>query len=165
MAFSQGYKILWFTGIAFVILPHLNLGLLSDYKICGDSECESKFETFSYCLSSFYYTMPSLFEDIFIYFKVFCIYCIKAFFVCFCVSAKCICLFACVFVCTGLLSRVQAIRDHHGKDCRFLSFRRGDSIFVYHKLTGKREDLWAGTVSLLFYLISLICVYLSLRRI
>lgn len=52
------------------------------------------------------------------------------------------------FVCVGLMSRVQATRDHHGKDCRFLSFRRGETIFVYHKLAGKRGDLWAGTVSL-----------------
>ncbi|XP_075964740.1 cTAGE family member 5 [Anarhichas minor] len=44
------------------------------------------------------------------------------------------------------MSRVQATRDHHGEDCRFLSFRRGDTIFVYHKLTGKREDLWAGSI-------------------
>ncbi|TKS86327.1 Melanoma inhibitory activity protein 2 [Collichthys lucidus] len=44
------------------------------------------------------------------------------------------------------MSRVQAIRDHHGKDCRFLSFKRGDIIFVYHKLAGKREDLWAGSI-------------------
>uniref|UniRef100_A0AAQ6ISW9 SH3 domain-containing protein n=2 Tax=Anabas testudineus TaxID=64144 RepID=A0AAQ6ISW9_ANATE len=86
MAFSHACKILWFTGSILVILPCFNLGLLSDYKICGDPECES------------------------------------------------------------LLSRVQATRDHHGKDCRFLNFRRGDTIFVYHKLTGKREDLWAGTI-------------------
>ncbi|XP_049453034.1 transport and Golgi organization protein 1 homolog [Epinephelus fuscoguttatus] len=86
MAVSQAYKILWGTSIFFMILPHLNLGLLSDYKICGDSACES------------------------------------------------------------FMSRVQAIRDHHGKDCRFLSFRRGDTFFVYHKLTGKREDLWAGSI-------------------
>ncbi|XP_054469425.1 transport and Golgi organization protein 1 homolog [Anoplopoma fimbria] len=86
MAVSQADKILWCTGIVFVILPHFNVGLLSDYKICGDSECER------------------------------------------------------------LMSRVQATRDHRGKDCRFLSFRRGDTIFVYHKLTGKREDLWAGTI-------------------
>ncbi|KAM7404050.1 hypothetical protein PAMA_004461 [Pampus argenteus] len=86
MAVSQAHVFLWGTGIVFVILPHLNMGLLSDYKICGDSECES------------------------------------------------------------LMSRVQAIRDHHGKDCRFLSFRQGDTIFVYHKLTGKREDLWAGSI-------------------
>eukprot|EP00064_Thunnus_orientalis_P004500 superscaffoldBa00000409_g4512 len=45
-----------------------------------------------------------------------------------------------------MMSRVQATRDHHGKDCRFLSFRRGDTILVYHKLTGKREDLWAGSI-------------------
>ncbi|XP_034083545.1 transport and Golgi organization protein 1 homolog isoform X3 [Gymnodraco acuticeps] len=86
MAVSKANIILWCTGIAFVILPHLNLGMLSDYKICGDSECES------------------------------------------------------------LMSRVQAIRDHRGKDCRFLSFRRGDTIFVYHKLTGKRNELWAGSI-------------------
>lgn len=53
-------------------------------------------------------------------------------------------------VCVGLLSRVQAIRDHRGKDCRFLSFRQGDTIFVYHKLTGKRNDLWAGSVCVIF---------------
>ncbi|CAK6962038.1 melanoma inhibitory activity protein 2 [Scomber scombrus] len=86
MAVSQAYIFLWGAGIVFVILPHLNLGLLSDYKICADSECAS------------------------------------------------------------LMSRVQAIRDQRGKDCRFLSFRKGDSIFVYHKLTGKREDLWAGSI-------------------
>ncbi|XP_029316261.1 cTAGE family member 5 [Cottoperca gobio] len=44
------------------------------------------------------------------------------------------------------MSRVHAIRDHHGKDCRFLSFRQGDTIFVYHKLSGRREDLWAGSI-------------------
>lgn len=27
-----------------VALPALSLGLLSDYKICGDVECESKFK-------------------------------------------------------------------------------------------------------------------------
>ncbi|XP_036981107.1 melanoma inhibitory activity protein 2 isoform X3 [Acanthopagrus latus] len=86
MAVSQSYNVLWSTGILLVILPHFSLGLLSDYKICGDSECES------------------------------------------------------------LMSRVQAIRDHRGKDCRFLSFRKGDTIFVYHKLTGKRDDLWAGSI-------------------
>ncbi|XP_056282436.1 transport and Golgi organization protein 1 homolog isoform X3 [Pseudoliparis swirei] len=86
MAVSLAHRILWATGYVFVILPHFSLGLLSDYKICGDSECES------------------------------------------------------------LMSRVQATRDHHGKDCRFLSFRRGETIFVYHKLAGKRGDLWAGTI-------------------
>ncbi|KAG7510787.1 melanoma inhibitory activity protein 2 [Solea senegalensis] len=82
MAVSRVYWFLWIT----VCVPHIAVGLLSDYKICGDSECES------------------------------------------------------------LMSRVQAIRDHRGDDCRFLSFRRGDNIFVYHKLTGRRDDLWAGTI-------------------
>lgn len=59
----------------------------------------------------------------------------------------CVTLSLCVFA--GLMSRVQAIRDHRGKDCRFLSFRKGDTIFVYHKLTGKRDDLWAGSVRLI----------------
>ncbi|XP_010780427.1 melanoma inhibitory activity protein 3, partial [Notothenia coriiceps] len=86
MAVSKANSIMWCTGIVFVILPHLNLGMLSDYKICGDSECES------------------------------------------------------------LMSRVQAIRDHRGKDCRFLTFRRGDTIFVYHKLTGRRNEFWAGSI-------------------
>ncbi|XP_019909675.2 melanoma inhibitory activity protein 2 isoform X3 [Esox lucius] len=61
-------------------------GMLSDFKLCGDSECES------------------------------------------------------------LLSRVRATTDHSGKDCRFLTFKRGDVIFVYHKLSGKRDDLWAGSI-------------------
>ncbi|XP_008398042.1 cTAGE family member 5 isoform X2 [Poecilia reticulata] len=70
----------------FMLFPDLNVGLLSDYKICGDPECESP------------------------------------------------------------MSRVQAVKSHEGKDCRFLNFRRGDTIFVYHKLTGKREDFWAGSI-------------------
>ncbi|KAF7664743.1 hypothetical protein LDENG_00166610 [Lucifuga dentata] len=87
MSVSQAGIMLWATGIIFMILPHLNQGLLSDYKICGDSECASS------------------------------------------------------------MSRVQAIRDNHAKDCRFLSFRQGETIFVYHKLTGKRQDLWAGSIN------------------
>ncbi|XP_061824388.1 cTAGE family member 5 [Nerophis lumbriciformis] len=75
-----------FLSIIFAVLPHSNVGLLSDYKICGDTECES------------------------------------------------------------LMSRVRAVRDHHGKDCRFLNFRQGDSISVYHKLTGKWSDIWAGSI-------------------
>ncbi|CAB1413490.1 unnamed protein product [Pleuronectes platessa] len=86
MAVSRLYSFLWITGIVLVSVLHMSLGLLSDYKICGDSECES------------------------------------------------------------LISRVQAIRDHRAKDCRFLSFRKGDTISVYHKLSGQREDLWAGSI-------------------
>lgn len=49
-----------------------------------------------------------------------------------------------------MLSRVEAQRDHSAEDCRFLNFRKGEMITVYYKLTGKRNDLWAGSVSLLF---------------
>ncbi|KAG2457778.1 MIA2 protein, partial [Polypterus senegalus] len=49
-----------------------------------------------------------------------------------------------------LLSRVQAIRDYKGPDCRFLHLKTGDVIFVYHKLSGKRSDLWAGSMGKLF---------------
>ncbi|XP_070983853.1 cTAGE family member 5 isoform X7 [Oncorhynchus clarkii lewisi] len=82
MAASQIY--IWTFTI--FLFPTLAWGLLSDFKICGDSECES------------------------------------------------------------LLSRVRATRDHRGKDCRFLNFKKGDVIFVYHKLSGKRDDLWAGSI-------------------
>ncbi|XP_043119280.1 cTAGE family member 8 isoform X5 [Puntigrus tetrazona] len=65
---------------------HQGLGLISDYKLCGDPECES------------------------------------------------------------MISRVQALRDNNAKDCRFLNFKKGDIITVYYKLTGKRNDLWAGSI-------------------
>ncbi|XP_026142195.1 endoplasmic reticulum export factor CTAGE5-like isoform X1 [Carassius auratus] len=65
---------------------HQGLGLISDYKLCGDPECER------------------------------------------------------------MISRVQAQRDHSAKDCRFLNFKKGDMITVYYKLTGKRNDLWAGSI-------------------
>ncbi|XP_055496492.1 melanoma inhibitory activity protein 2 isoform X2 [Leucoraja erinacea] len=48
--------------------------------------------------------------------------------------------------CARYLSRVTATLDYTGRDCRFLTFRHGDSIFVYFKLTGKRDDLWAGSM-------------------
>ncbi|KAJ0041616.1 hypothetical protein NL108_013847 [Boleophthalmus pectinirostris] len=80
MATSMLY---WIIGLT---VTHFTSGLLSDYKICGDAECESR------------------------------------------------------------MSRVQALEDHYSQDCRFLSFRQGDTIFVFHKLTGKREDLWAGSI-------------------
>ncbi|XP_037398001.1 melanoma inhibitory activity protein 2 isoform X1 [Pygocentrus nattereri] len=48
--------------------------------------------------------------------------------------------------CERMMSRVQALRDHHSPDCRFLSFKKGDMIVVYHKLSGKRNDVWAGSI-------------------
>ncbi|KPP61188.1 hypothetical protein Z043_120745, partial [Scleropages formosus] len=47
--------------------------------------------------------------------------------------------------CESFLSRVQATQNYKGPDCRFLSFQRGHVIFVYYKLSGKRDDLWAGS--------------------
>ncbi|KAL6079836.1 hypothetical protein STEG23_034058, partial [Scotinomys teguina] len=44
-----------------------------------------------------------------------------------------------------LISRVFALRDHTGPDCRFLNFTAGEEISVYVKLAGEREDLWAGS--------------------
>ncbi|CAL8284834.1 unnamed protein product [Lota lota] len=87
MAISRFYRGLYSAVVILLLFsPYMSLCLLSDYKICGDAECES------------------------------------------------------------LMCRVQATKDHHGKDCRFLSFKRGDTIFVYHKLTGRRQDLWAGSI-------------------
>lgn len=51
MIVLQAYNLALQTGLLFVILPQLSLGF-SDYKICGDSECESKSNFFSYYLLS-----------------------------------------------------------------------------------------------------------------
>lgn len=45
------------------------------------------------------------------------------------------------------MCRVLATKNFEAPDCRFLSFRKGDVIFVEYKLAGKRDDLWAGSVS------------------
>lgn len=47
--------------------------------------------------------------------------------------------------CETLISRVLALRDHTGSDCRYLNFTTGEEISVYVKLGGDREDLWAGS--------------------
>lgn len=56
------------------------------------------------------------------------------------------CFSLCVYV--ALISRVLALRDHTGPDCRYLNFTEGEEISVYVKLAGEREDLWAGSVSM-----------------
>ncbi|XP_031438116.1 transport and Golgi organization protein 1 homolog isoform X2 [Clupea harengus] len=48
--------------------------------------------------------------------------------------------------CSMLLCRGKASDDFSGPDCRFLSFRKGETIYVYYKLSGQRSDLWAGSV-------------------
>ncbi|MCJ8750090.1 hypothetical protein PDJAM_G00194800 [Pangasius djambal] len=47
---------------------------------------------------------------------------------------------------TVLLCRGKASQDFTGPDCRFLSFRKGETIYVYYKLSGQRSDVWAGSV-------------------
>ncbi|XP_055989744.1 melanoma inhibitory activity protein 2 isoform X2 [Sorex fumeus] len=47
--------------------------------------------------------------------------------------------------CETLISRVLAVTDYTGPDCRYLNFTEGEEIFVYVKLAGEGEDLWAGS--------------------
>ncbi|XP_060770140.1 transport and Golgi organization protein 1 homolog isoform X2 [Neoarius graeffei] len=48
--------------------------------------------------------------------------------------------------CSMLLCRGKASEDFTGPDCRFLSFKKGETIYVYYKLSGQRSDVWAGSV-------------------
>ncbi|XP_042602347.1 transport and Golgi organization protein 1 homolog isoform X3 [Cyprinus carpio] len=48
--------------------------------------------------------------------------------------------------CSMLLNRGKAAKDFTGPDCRFLSFKKGETIYVYYKLSGQRSDVWAGSV-------------------
>ncbi|XP_028980771.2 transport and Golgi organization protein 1 homolog isoform X3 [Esox lucius] len=48
--------------------------------------------------------------------------------------------------CSMLLCRGKASNDFVGPDCRFLSFKKGETIYVYYKLSGRRTDIWAGSV-------------------
>lgn len=131
---------------------HHGLGLISDYKLCGDPECESKLIIYIQkerldwncdvclpvhliiiwlCAKYFNYVIHVQVIVMLSYLWVF------LFFFSFLISS-------------GMISRVQAQRDHTAKDCRFLNLKKGDMITVYYKLTGKRNDLWAGSVSLPF---------------
>ncbi|MBN3305921.1 TGO1 protein, partial [Amia calva] len=44
------------------------------------------------------------------------------------------------------MCRGKAARDFSGPDCRFLTFKKGETIYVYYKLSGRRTDMWAGSV-------------------
>uniref|UniRef100_A0A3Q3B745 SH3 domain-containing protein n=1 Tax=Kryptolebias marmoratus TaxID=37003 RepID=A0A3Q3B745_KRYMA len=44
-----------------------------------------------------------------------------------------------------------AVKDFSGPDCRFLSIKKSETVYVYYKLSGRRADLWAGSVSILQY--------------
>ncbi|XP_024912855.1 transport and Golgi organization protein 1 homolog isoform X2 [Cynoglossus semilaevis] len=48
--------------------------------------------------------------------------------------------------CSMLLCRGKAVTDFTGPDCRFLSFKKSETIYVYYKLAGRRTDMWAGSV-------------------
>ncbi|XP_061667776.1 transport and Golgi organization protein 1 homolog isoform X2 [Syngnathoides biaculeatus] len=48
--------------------------------------------------------------------------------------------------CSMLLCRGKAVEDFSGPDCRFLSFKKSETIYVYYKLSGRRADIWAGSV-------------------
>ncbi|XP_076612262.1 transport and Golgi organization protein 1 homolog isoform X2 [Chaetodon auriga] len=52
--------------------------------------------------------------------------------------------------CSMLLCRGKALEDFSGPDCRFLSFKKSETIYVYYKLSGRRADMWAGSVGSVF---------------
>ncbi|XP_044147227.1 transport and Golgi organization protein 1 homolog [Bufo gargarizans] len=52
--------------------------------------------------------------------------------------------------CSKLMCRGKAIEDFTGPDCRFVNFKKDEIIYVYHKLTGRSTDLWAGSVGTYF---------------
>uniref|UniRef100_A0A3Q2TVR1 Transport and Golgi organization protein 1 homolog n=1 Tax=Fundulus heteroclitus TaxID=8078 RepID=A0A3Q2TVR1_FUNHE len=60
--------------------------------------------------------------------------------------------------CSMLLCRGKAVKDFSGPDCRFLSFKKSETIYVYYKLSGRRADVWAGSVSILYEIaVYLVC--------
>ncbi|XP_078505947.1 transport and Golgi organization protein 1 homolog isoform X2 [Lissotriton helveticus] len=48
--------------------------------------------------------------------------------------------------CSMLLCRGKAVEDFTGPDCRFINFKKGETIYVYYKLTGRSAELWAGSI-------------------
>ncbi|XP_056149992.1 transport and Golgi organization protein 1 homolog isoform X2 [Lampris incognitus] len=48
--------------------------------------------------------------------------------------------------CSMLLVRGKAVSEFSAPDCRFLSFKKSETIYVYYKLSGRRADVWAGSV-------------------
>ncbi|KAM6991732.1 transport and Golgi organization protein 1 homolog [Tautogolabrus adspersus] len=48
--------------------------------------------------------------------------------------------------CSMLLVRGKAVQDFSGPDCRFLTVKKSETIFVYYKLSGRRADMWAGSI-------------------
>nr|XP_057936425.1 transport and Golgi organization protein 1 homolog isoform X2 [Doryrhamphus excisus] len=48
--------------------------------------------------------------------------------------------------CSMLLCRGKAVEDFSGPDCRFLSFKKSETVYVYYKLSGRQPGIWAGSV-------------------
>ncbi|XP_042189374.1 transport and Golgi organization protein 1 homolog isoform X2 [Callorhinchus milii] len=48
--------------------------------------------------------------------------------------------------CSMLMCRGKAVQDFRGPDCRFLKIKTGETIYVYYKLSGRRNNLWAGSM-------------------
>lgn len=48
---------------------------------------------------------------------------------------------------TVLMYRGEALEDFTGPDCRFMNFKKGDTVYVYYKLSGRSPEVWAGSVS------------------
>ncbi|XP_020310386.1 transport and Golgi organization protein 1 homolog isoform X3 [Oncorhynchus kisutch] len=48
--------------------------------------------------------------------------------------------------CSMLLCRGKTFSDYTGPDCRFLPFKKGETIYVYYKLSSQRTNIWAGSV-------------------
>ncbi|XP_045393036.1 transport and Golgi organization protein 1 homolog isoform X2 [Lemur catta] len=46
--------------------------------------------------------------------------------------------------------RGEALEDFTGPDCRFVSFKKGDPVYVYYKLAGRGPEVWAGSVGRIF---------------
>uniref|UniRef100_A0A8C9KHX7 Transport and Golgi organization protein 1 homolog n=1 Tax=Panthera tigris altaica TaxID=74533 RepID=A0A8C9KHX7_PANTA len=49
-----------------------------------------------------------------------------------------------------LMYRGEALEDFTGPDCRFVSFKKGDPVYVYYKLAGRPPEVWAGSVGRIF---------------
>ncbi|XP_032728861.1 transport and Golgi organization protein 1 homolog isoform X1 [Lontra canadensis] len=52
--------------------------------------------------------------------------------------------------CSMLMYRGEALEDFTGPDCRFVSFKKGDPVYVYYKLAGRPPEVWAGSVGRIF---------------
>ncbi|KAM9316861.1 transport and Golgi organization protein 1 homolog [Gastrophryne carolinensis] len=48
--------------------------------------------------------------------------------------------------CSKLMCRGKAAEDFTGPDCRFVNFKKDEIIYVYHKLHGRSDEVWAGSV-------------------